>query len=66
VGHYRGTGTAPAENHVLLLEDEPSHCLREGKVWRLKEVSIQNNAGKIIARVASRGLPTRATPKKKS
>ena len=24
-GHYRGTGTAPAENHVLLLEDEPSH-----------------------------------------
>jgi len=49
IGHYRGTGTAPAENHVLLLEDEPSHCLREGKVWRLKEVSIQNNAGKISA-----------------
>lgn len=49
VGHYRGTGTAPAENHVLLLEDEPSHCLREGKVWRLKEVTLQNNAGKIIA-----------------
>src|SRR5436190_983000 len=23
-------GTAPAENHVLLLEDEPSHCQREG------------------------------------
>lgn len=49
VGHYRGTGTAPAENHVLLLEDEPSHCLREGKVWKLKEVTLQNNAGKIIA-----------------
>lgn len=49
VGHYRGTGTAPAENHVLLLEDEPSHCLREGKVWKLQKVTIQNNAGRIIA-----------------
>ena len=48
-GHYRGTGTAPAENHVLLLEDEPSHCLHEGMVWKLKEVELQNNAGKIIA-----------------
>lgn len=48
-GHYRGTGTAPAENHVLLLEDEPSHCLREGLVWKLKEVEVRNNAGKIIA-----------------
>ncbi len=28
---YSGAGTAPAENHVLLLEDEPSHCLREGR-----------------------------------
>jgi hypothetical protein len=48
-GHYRGTGTAPAENHVLLLEDEPSHCLHAGMVWKLKEVEIENNAGKIIA-----------------
>ncbi len=48
-GHYRGTGTAPAENHVLLLEDEPSHCLHTGKVWKLKEVELKNNAGKIIA-----------------
>lgn len=48
-GHYRGTGTAPAENHVLLLEDEPSHCLHQGMVWKLKEVEIQNNEGKIIA-----------------
>ncbi len=44
-----GTGSAPAENHVLLLEDEPSHCLREGKVWKLKEVDLQNNAGTIVA-----------------
>ncbi|MCB9922147.1 MAG: hypothetical protein H6822_08190 [Planctomycetaceae bacterium] len=46
---YSGAGTAPAENHVLLLEDEPSHCLREGKVWRLKEVDVKNNAGMIVA-----------------
>lgn len=49
VGHYRGTGIFPAENHVLLLEDELSHCQREGKVWKLKEVNLDNKAGKIIA-----------------
>lgn len=49
VGHYRGTGTAPAENHLLLLEDEPSHCLREGLVWKLKEVELKNETGKITA-----------------
>jgi len=48
---YSGVGTAPAENHVLLLEDEPSYCLREGKVWKLKEVELQNNAGIIVARL---------------
>jgi hypothetical protein len=48
-GHYRGTGIFPAENHVLLLEDEPSHCQREGMVWKLKEVELKNYAGKIIA-----------------
>ncbi|XZE55022.1 hypothetical protein SH139x_001008 [Planctomycetaceae bacterium SH139] len=48
-GHYRGIGTAPAENHLLLLEDEPSHCLRQGMVWKLKEVKLENNAGIIIA-----------------
>ncbi len=48
-GHYRGIGTAPAENHVLLLEDEPSHCLDQGLVWKLKEVELQNHAGRIIA-----------------
>jgi hypothetical protein len=46
---YSGAGTTPAENHVLLLEDEPSHCLREGKVWKLKGVDLQNNAGMIVA-----------------
>ncbi|QEL20750.1 hypothetical protein [Limnoglobus roseus] len=47
--HNRGSGIFPAENHVLLLEDEPSHCLREGKVWKLKEVDVKNNAGTIVA-----------------
>lgn len=44
-----GAGSAPAENHVLLLEDEPSHCQREGKVWKLKEVELQNGQGMIVA-----------------
>lgn len=48
--HNRGAGIAPAENHVLLLEDEPSHCRREGKVWKLKEVDLRDRAGTIIAR----------------
>lgn len=47
--HNRGSGIFPAENHVLLLEDEPSHCLREGTVWKLKEVDVQKNAGMIVA-----------------
>ena len=47
--HNRGAGILPAENHVLLLEDEPSHCQREGLVWRLKEIDLRNLAGMIIA-----------------
>ncbi len=47
---YSGAGTSPAENHVLLLEDEPSYCLRTGEVWKLDELEIQNNAGLIVAR----------------
>lgn len=47
--HNRGAGIAPAENHVLLLEDEPSHCLREGKIWRLKEVEFRNHEGMLLA-----------------
>ena len=49
-----GVGSAPAENHVLLLEDEPSHCLRTGKVWKLAEVEIKNKQGMIVARRESR------------
>ena len=44
-----GTGGAPPENHVLLLEDEPSFCLREGNEWRLREIEISNRAGTVLA-----------------
>ena len=49
-----GTGSAPAENHVLFLEDDPSHCLRGGKVWKLKQVDVSNNQGMIVARRESK------------
>ena len=49
-GHYRGTGIFPAENHVLLLEDEPSHCRRNRLIWKLMEVEIKGNEGSILAR----------------
>jgi len=39
----------PAENHAILLEDEPSYCLREGKFWKLKEVELRENQGTIVA-----------------
>ncbi len=45
-----GSVTHPAENHAILLEDEPSFCLREGKVWKLKEVELMgNHQGMIVA-----------------
>jgi hypothetical protein len=49
-GGYRGTGIFPAENHVLLLEDEPSHCRRNELIWKLMEVKIKGNEGSILAR----------------
>jgi hypothetical protein len=60
---YSGAGIAPAENHILLLEDEPSHCLREGLVWKLQELELKNNEGMITAicepkEGASREKPT--------
>ena len=47
--HNRGAGIFPAENHVLLLEDEPSHCQRVGLTWKLKEIEIKDKAGIILA-----------------
>ncbi|HEY1048136.1 MAG TPA: hypothetical protein VGE39_00215 [Prosthecobacter sp.] len=49
IAGYSGTGVAPAENHVLLLEDEPSHCQREALVWKLNELDLKNNEGMIVA-----------------
>ena len=51
---YSGKGIAPAENHVLLLEDESSYCQRVGKVWNLKSVELKNNQGKIVASLQSK------------
>lgn len=36
-------------NHAILLEDEPSYCLREDRVWKLKEVELKGTEGRIIA-----------------
>jgi len=63
---YSGTGIAPAENHVVLLEDEPSYCQRVGMVWKLKEVDLKNNEGMIVASrepKASREAETRGDAK---
>jgi len=47
--HYRGIGVFPAENHVLLLEDEPSYCLRMGLSWKLKGADLEKPAAPILA-----------------
>ena len=57
---YSGKGIAPAENHLLLLEDEPSHCMREGKIWKLQELNIKDGAGKITARREAQNSGTKA------
>ena len=60
-----GPPERPAENHVLLLEDESSFCLREGKVWSLKEIDLQQNQGMIVAsRKAREGGDDTATEEK--
>jgi hypothetical protein len=59
---FRDRGTAPAENHILLLEDEPSYDLRTGKAWKLGEVVLQNHAGLMVAtREPTQGSPGQAT-----
>ena len=52
--HYRGVGTEPAENHVLLLEDEPSYCQRTGKVWKLKELEFKSKEWLMTAALESK------------
>lgn len=47
--HNRDASAAPPENHIALLEDEVSNCLREGEIWMLQEVEIQKDRGRIVA-----------------
>lgn len=47
--HNRGAGIFPAENHVLLLEDEPSYCQRTGQSWSLQEVDLKDGTGMVFA-----------------
>ena len=47
--HYRGIGVFPAENHVLLLEDEPSYRQRMGMSWKFKQADLQKTPGVVIA-----------------
>jgi hypothetical protein len=47
--HYRGIGVFPAENHVLLLEDEPSYRQRMGMSWKFKQADLQKAPGVVIA-----------------
>jgi hypothetical protein len=47
--HYRGIGVFPAENHVLLLEDEPSYCQRMGLAWKLKGLDLEKPGAPILA-----------------
>jgi hypothetical protein len=44
-----GVAKEPAENHAVLLEDDPSFCLREGKSWKLKEVELDKGHGTLTA-----------------
>lgn len=46
---YAGTGVAPAENHVFLLEDDLSHSLRHQLIWELNEIDIRNFSGTLTA-----------------
>jgi len=49
-----GTGVAPAENHIFLFEDEPSYCKRQGLVWKLQEINLNEDQGIITARRESK------------
>lgn len=43
-------------NHAILLEDEPSFCLRQGKAWKLKELEMRGDEGMVVAcRVSKSG-----------
>ena len=63
--HYRGIGVFPAENHVLLLEDEPSYCQRMGLTWKLKGLDLGKPPGPTLATLeAKQGGDGKATEQK--
>jgi hypothetical protein len=63
--HYRGIGVFPAENHVLLLEDEPSYCQRLGMTWKLKGLDLEKPPGPILATLEPKqGADGKATEQK--
>lgn len=41
----------PRENHAILLEDGPSLCLREGKSWKLKQVTTKVESGELTVQL---------------
>ncbi len=55
----------PLENHAILIEDEPSLCLREGKTWKLKEVDMKNDQGLVIATCESKDTAEAKSPEQK-
>ena len=55
----------PLENHAILIEDEPSLCLREGKTWKLKEVDMKNDQGLVLATLESKEAAEVKAPEQK-
>ena len=55
--HNRGAGIFPAENHVLLLEDEPSYCQRTNSKWQLNTIQVKQDHGTLQATHLSETQP---------
>lgn len=62
---YSGKGIAPAENHLALLEDEPSYCLSNGLIWKLHEVDVKNREGFLVATREPRNGSDASAPREK-
>jgi hypothetical protein len=63
--HYRGIGVFPAENHVLLLEDEPSYCQRMAMTWKLKGLDLEKPPGPVLATLESKQTGERKATEQK-
>jgi len=50
------------ENHAVLLEDEPSFCLREGLVWKLEKAEWDNSRNNHQWLVTARRQPKHGEP----